>query len=159
MNKLLSAIEKYEEEVIKWEMEVEKIKASDDYKVLEKQLEDMTPEKPDSTEADKARDKIMDKISAGDIPEGVSPKYKESKAVNSSKFLEVIGGDIDVFTSLATITQKSLKDFAKTQPDLKKVIEGCIETTGRVVSGFKIIKPEVKKEIPTATVTASDFDA
>lgn len=157
MNKLLSAIEKHEKEVLNWEMEVDRIKASEDYKALEKQLADMIPQAPDSTEADKAREAIMADIEAGKTPEGVSPKYKESKSVNSAKFLEVIGGDIDTFVSVANITQKSLTDFAKTQPDLKKVIEGCIEVTSRTVSGFKIVKPEVKKEIPT--VTSADFDA
>ena len=57
-----------------------------------------------------------------------SVKFREKKEVNKEKLFGILE-DTDLFVSLATISQKVLKDYAKENKDLKKPLENCIEVT------------------------------
>ena len=58
-------------------------------------------------------------------------KFETKKSVNSTKLLDVIGGDIDLFATLSQVSQKSLKEYAKDNKDIKKAILGCIQIDER----------------------------
>lgn len=68
----------------------------------------------------------------------VAAKFREKSEVNTSKVLQVIGGDMDIYISLSNITQVRLKDFAKTSPELKKPLLDCIETVSREIVDLEV---------------------
>jgi len=65
----------------------------------------------------------------------VELKFKDTKKVNARAVKEVLR-DEDAFWTLANITQKSLKDMAKSMPGLKKPLYSCIETVKSVPTGI-----------------------
>ena len=71
-----------------------------------------------------ANEKKLDEI--GDY----KVKWKEKKEVDTAKLFSVVG-DVDAFVSIASVTQKDLKSYAKERSDLKKPLMGCISVTSR----------------------------
>mgnify|MGYP005631397475 CR=1 FL=1 len=68
--------------------------------------------------------------------ENIKAKYKRNKEVSVSKVLDVIGGDIDALVSISNISQKSLKEYAKSFKDkkLKRELMNCVEETNITIS-------------------------
>lgn len=130
------------------EIAANRVRNSKEYEGFQTQIQDlcaqrdaMLPKQDSQLEYEDLKKKIVDhmkKNGVGEV-EGVNIKYRETKAVNNSRFMEVIGGDFDIFESLATITQKSLTEFAKTEPGLKKPLMDCVEVLSRDVSDIELI--------------------
>lgn len=59
----------------------------------------------------------------------VKAKYSKGKFVNGRQLLSAVGGDLDMFMTIATVTQKAVTDFAKTISDshVAKQIKACIQ--------------------------------
>jgi hypothetical protein len=67
---------------------------------------------------------------------GIRATFKESKAVNTSRLLSVLDGDIDNFMSVASVTQVKLKELCKTFPEKKQPLMDCVEVVSREISGI-----------------------
>ncbi len=111
---------------------------------LMKQQDAMLAGLPDSRSAyDSLRKEVIERMNTEKVYalENVSAKWKERNEVNTSKVLQVIGGDMDIYISLSSITQLKLKDFAKVTPELKKPLLECIETVSREIVDLSIEVP------------------
>ncbi len=134
-------------------LEIGKIKSSDEYVALSEQIKEladkqsiMIPEASKAFEYEALKREIMDEMnSTRDYSvEGLVAKFTEKKEVNQSKLIEVLDGDFGLFQELASVTQKNIKDFAKTQPGLKKPLLNCIEVVSRTLKDVEIINNEEK---------------
>ena len=127
---------------------INRIKSSDEYVALGAQIKEladqqsaMIPREEKAFEYSELKKEILDymiKNREYDI-EGLMAKFTEKKEVNQSKLIEVLGGDFGLFQELANVTQKNIKDFAKTQTGLKKPLLGCIEVVSRTLKDVEII--------------------
>lgn len=139
-------IKKYQEAIASWEAQSATVKSSKEYQdklnqlsKLDEDLAAMIPVRPVDAEYEEIEKNLLARIDAGEVPDWIVPKYSEKKEVNSRRFYEAIGEDIGIFMDMVSITQAKLKDFAKTQPGLKKSIESCIEVISRKASGFELV--------------------
>ena len=109
-------------------------------RILRDKQESMLPEQTASAEYSELKREIMNQMNLDRdyVVDGVTPKFTEKKAVNQNKVMDVIGGDFGLYQELSTITQKTLKDFAKTQSGMKKPLMNCIEVVSRELSDITI---------------------
>lgn len=90
----------------------------------EEYLEKKLPKKlMTNEEAEKLKQQILQEMKKkGEIYHGgLKAKVTEKKVVNQDKVLEAVGGDIEKFLSLSSITQKAIKDLGEF--DLDSVLE------------------------------------
>lgn len=69
----------------------------------------------------------------------VVAQFKERKEVNTRRVLDVLAGDVGLFMELATVQQTKLKDFAKSNPNIKKELTECIEVVAREITDLSIL--------------------
>lgn len=135
------------------------IKQSDEYHSLDVEIRDLQEkvmeiqEKqknllsgvPDSTdkyqEAKEVAISIL-KASGEDSIGNLKAKYRVKKQVNTEKLMTGIGGDWDLFQTLAEIKQVRLKEFIKENPDFKGLDKKCVEEIGRELVDVEITLPE-----------------
>jgi len=130
------------------DMERGKIKYGDEYAALEKEIEALTAKReamllsvPDSSEEYAAvKRQVLDYMKANNLShvENVSAVTRERKEVNKSRVLNILGGDIDNYIALSTVTQVGLKDFAKSSP-YKKDLMDCIEVVGTDIVDLEVL--------------------
>lgn len=109
-------------------------------KMLESTIEDSTSEYED------AKRKLMDIMRAEgfDSIGCIKAKYSKGNYVSGNALLTAIGGDMDAFMSIASITQKAVKDYAKEihDPKVKKAILGSIHEKEPVLDDIVVEIPE-----------------
>lgn len=104
---------------------------------LDAMLEDVPDSVPDFEKAKK--DMIAEMQQSGRAKIGkVSARYTKSNRVNGAGVFRTLGEDIGLFMEIATISQKSLKEWAKGNPDLKDELIDCIEEAGQTVTDISI---------------------
>lgn len=133
-------------------VEREKIKLSDLYRqteeqiaTLQRQLTEMTAVVPDSSlELEDAKAALQEAMLESNLDAYGDAKisYREKNRVNVPRVLEVIGGDIGTFLEMTRVTQKTLSEYAKLMPDLKKDLMACVELESRDVVGITISDPK-----------------
>lgn len=148
LKQLIKKAQELETQILQENIERKEIKEDEMYKIYAEKIEEFTQlqkemlmDVEDSTaELLEVKKKITEIFKEKKIEnyDNCFAKFKEKKSVNNAKVLEVIGGDLDLYATLSTITQKSLKDFAKDNKDIKKAILGCIQTDSKELVGVTI---------------------
>jgi hypothetical protein len=133
-------------------MERMTIETSPECLAIDHQINDLLERKqamlatvPNSSSAlEEAKRGLMDAMLSQGIDAYGNAKvsYREKNRVNVGRVLEVVGGDIGTFLEMTKVTQKTLADYAKLMPDLKKDLMACVELESREVTGLTISDPE-----------------
>ena len=123
-----------------------KIRYGDDWVNITAEIDVLTAKRdglfvglPDSSaECQAAEAELISAFKAAGVEEhnGIKASFKESKAVNAARLLNVLDGDIDNFMSVASVTQVKLKDLCKTFPGKKQPLMECVEVVSREIVGF-----------------------
>ena len=151
IQELAQAVKKYTADVAAEEQERCVIMDDEHYQKLQAEIDFALAEQKkllssvcDSTEAlAEAKQELIAEFKEQHIDtyDGVVAVKREENRVNANRLLHVFGGDMDMFMTLANITQKSLKDFASLDSNrhLKKEILGTIEKVGEKIVDLEII--------------------
>lgn len=131
------------------EAEQIKVKFSDEYVALGKQIEELMQKQDEllppvnKEEYNEVLREVMEAMKNEQVYQvgNVTAKFREKKEVNTSKVLHAIGGDMDIYISLSNITQVALKDFAKNSP-IKKDLMDCIETVSKEITDVVVKLPK-----------------
>jgi len=133
----------YEENMNRMELE-----DSEEYQALErvitsakKEQIQMMKELPDSSsDYENAKQNMLEwfRESGQSKYANLEAKYKFKYKVHNMEVLDVLGGDMGMFQELIEISQKSLKEFAKDNPDLKRPLLNCVKEQSRQLSDLKI---------------------
>lgn len=119
------------------------IEMSDEYKALEEKLKAMTAHIPDSREELKlCENALKEEMTKNGVfeAEGVVVKTRTNKQVDTQILLEELEGDFDAWRSIieqSPPSQKVVNDFAKTNPQWKKVKRAIVET-GTSISSISL---------------------
>lgn len=133
----------------------DRLRSSEEWVELQKQI-DLLLEKQgklilsledSSIEYEAKKREIIEKMKEENVYAvgNVSAKFREKKEVNRSKALEALGGDLDMYFTISTITQVALKDFAKENPAFKKGLMDAIEVVSK-----EIVDVEIDTSLPSA---------
>jgi len=141
LKKLIEKAQNLDAEILKEHSQRKEIIESEEFKALGRIIASAMEEQqglletvPNSTsELIEVKQKITNIFREKEIEEfdNCFAKFETKKSVNSTKLLDVIGGDIDLFATLSQVSQKSLKEYAKDNKDIKKAILGCIQIDER----------------------------
>ena len=122
---------------------------SEHYKDLQSKLDDIKAEMDEMTtglESEKetynalknSLKKVLKRLNITQL-EGCRLELQQRKEVNKERLLRTLGGDMDNFLILTTVTQVALKEFAKTQPENEKDLLDCIESAGEEVVDIELL--------------------
>jgi hypothetical protein len=151
----IQLIEAKQEELRKEKLKRAKIEFSDEYIELNRKIDDLQLQKAIMVEG--LQDERMEKELAGlktalfavmeregrEVVGNWKGKYREEKGVNTRRLLEMLHGDIDRFFQLSTVTQVSLKAFAKAEGgDREEMLLDCIEVVGRKLIDIEPIEAQ-----------------
>ena len=141
LKKLIEEAQNLDAEILKEHSQRKEIIESEEFKALGRIIASAMEEQqglletvPNSTsELIEVKQKITNIFREKEIEEfdNCFAKFETKKSVNSTKLLDVIGGDIDLFATLSQVSQKALKEYAKDNKDIKKAILGCIQIDER----------------------------
>lgn len=157
MQTLQQLEEKYLElhEIVQQEQrEKEKILLSDEAVAISEQIRSLQEQQKELLEGlpnheiefDIIKSELIDYLQNEGKYEGFGKlkcKTKKTNKVNVARLLDVLGGDIDLFCSIANVTQKAVKDICKdhTYKAMKKDLEECIESKGEEIIDVYIYEP------------------
>jgi len=143
----ISALAKLKAAAFEELQKVNDVRASEEYEQIGVEMErlaqqrlEMLPEQTKQVEYNDLKDLILEEMrKTGQYDyTGITAKFKTKKKVNASKVMEAIGGDFGIYQDLSEITQKTLKDFAATQPGMKKALMSCVEEISRELTDFTL---------------------
>lgn len=110
----------------------------------EMEMKEMLKGIPDSTEhCDGVRKALVNHMQENRVFDHplLRIETKQRKVVNTGRLYNVLGGDLDLFQTLAKVTQKDLKAFADENPSLKREILGCVEDSGEEIAKVELATP------------------
>jgi len=144
----------------------EKIKNSEEFQELEKQIEELKDKQTEmmdgvfdsSLDFDLLKQEALEEIKATKNYQGfgaLKVKTKQSKKVNCNKLLKIIGGDMDMFLVHAKITQKTINELKKEHvfKNMRKELDSCIEKVGFP----DIVDVEIDKDLIPVNVKLVDL--
>lgn len=149
MNELINRFRLLFDQLSTEEAEVQKVKQSTEYQELESQIQNLLEKKSEMLPKGIAyeqyadcKTQIMREMKGTNTyeVEGIVCSFTEKKEVDQNMVLEAIGGDFGIFQELASISQVKLKDFAKTQPGMKKPLMNCIRIVSKELKDIRLEK-------------------
>lgn len=144
LQKLLSDFKATFEQTRREKLQRQDVTESEEWQKLQTQIDELLKKQdelllnvPDSSEEHEMdRKELIKYLNENRVFEvsGFDLKKRTTKNVNTNKVLTALGGDMDEFFLLANVTQKALKDYGDTHPELKKLFKGCIEIDSETVT-------------------------